>query len=202
MKRITEKFAAKVLFVVDKGLVSGIGQPVPGKMCVEAAVAYAAGEDHNDRPQCVDDDLASMKIDMNDSFPWSSDKARAAGLRRIAIAQLGSRGKFDRHVFNTLLNELWDAYVFGLVLKCKSVDAVRDIVDESGSVSSVDYPFNDLNGLLDTLHPDMNDDARYTLVAEFMVQALIKMKIPGTKYLYLTEKKQRRAVKTSRKKRR
>ena len=41
---INRKLAAKVLTVVDAGLCSGLGNPRPGEMCVEAAdaAAYAA----------------------------------------------------------------------------------------------------------------------------------------------------------------
>jgi hypothetical protein len=35
--KITNELVQKVLSIVDAGLVSGMGEPVPGKMCVEAA---------------------------------------------------------------------------------------------------------------------------------------------------------------------
>jgi hypothetical protein len=41
--KVTEELSRKVLEVVDAGLVSGMGEPTPGKMCVEAAVCYAMG---------------------------------------------------------------------------------------------------------------------------------------------------------------
>lgn len=45
--------AKKVLEVVDAGLSSGVGNPIPGQMCVEAAVCYALGLPHGDDPACV-----------------------------------------------------------------------------------------------------------------------------------------------------
>jgi hypothetical protein len=92
--KITKDIARKVLAVVDAGLVSGIGEAKPGKMCVEAAVCYALGLPHGDDPACVSRPLRSLKIRLNDSS-WSSDQARAKGLRRLAIAQLGSAGFLD-----------------------------------------------------------------------------------------------------------
>ena len=92
--KVTEKLAAKVLSVIDAGLVSGIGEPVPGQMCVEAAVCYAMDLPHSDRPTCVSSALRELKIAINDKS-WSSDAARADGLRRLGIAQLGSMGKLD-----------------------------------------------------------------------------------------------------------
>ncbi len=71
---ITREIAAKVLSVVDAGLVSGLGKPIPGQMCVEAAVCFALGEPHG-------------------------DKARAKGLRQLALAQLGSANALDEKEF-------------------------------------------------------------------------------------------------------
>jgi hypothetical protein len=102
---ITQEIAAKVLSVVDAGLVSGVGEPVPGKMCVEAAVCFALGLPHSDDPQCVSRAVRSLKIRLNDSN-WSTDKARAQGLRRLAIAQLGTRDKIDDKEFAKRVAEL------------------------------------------------------------------------------------------------
>ncbi len=92
------ELARKVLSVVDAGLVKGMGIPEPGQMCVEAAVNYAMGAPHGDEPACVAPSLRRLKIRLNDAA-WSSDKARAAGLRRLAIAQLGSAGVLDEKQF-------------------------------------------------------------------------------------------------------
>jgi hypothetical protein len=63
-------------------------------MCVEAAVCFALGLPHGDDPGCVSAPLRRLKIRLNDSR-WSSDRARAAGLRRLAVAQLGSKDVLD-----------------------------------------------------------------------------------------------------------
>src|SRR5689334_17575355 len=94
MTEITHEIAAKVLKTVDAGLVVGVGKPTPGQMCVEAAVCYALGLPHGDDPGSVSPSLRSLKIRLNDSG-WSSKEARAAGLRRLALAQLGSAGALD-----------------------------------------------------------------------------------------------------------
>jgi hypothetical protein len=95
---INESLARRVLEVVDAGLVHGMGAPEPGKMCVEAAVCFAMGLPHSDEPTCVAPALRRLKIRLNDSR-WSSDRARAKGLRRLAIAQLGSAGALDEKEF-------------------------------------------------------------------------------------------------------
>jgi hypothetical protein len=95
---INRDLARKVLTVVDAGLTSGVGRAEPGHMCVEAAVCYALGLPHGDDPQCVAQSLRSLKIRLNDAN-WSSSTARAKGLRRLALAQLGSAGHLDEKEF-------------------------------------------------------------------------------------------------------
>jgi hypothetical protein len=96
--KLTREIAAKVRDTVDAGLISGIGVAEPGKMCVEAAVCYALGLPHGDDPGCVSPALRRLKIGLNDRA-WSSPAARAQGLRRLAIAQLGSEGVLDDREF-------------------------------------------------------------------------------------------------------
>jgi len=95
---IDRSVAAKVLATVDAGLVRGLGKPIPGQMCVEAAVCFALGLPHGDDPGCVAPALRSVKISLNEKN-WSNNKARAKGLRGLAIAQLGSAGVLDEKQF-------------------------------------------------------------------------------------------------------
>jgi hypothetical protein len=108
---IDEALVRKVLETVDAGLTAGLGVPRPGHMCVEAAVSYALGLPHSDKPDCVDPLLRDVKITLND-LSWSNDRARANGLLALAVAQLGSAGHLNptrfvegvwQHVFNTAL---------------------------------------------------------------------------------------------------
>ena len=94
---LNKAVARKVLAAVDAGLVHGLGDPVPGQMCVEAAVCYALGQPHGDDPNCVSSVVRTFKIKLNDSA-WSSNSARAKGMRRVAVAQLGSN-KIDNRKF-------------------------------------------------------------------------------------------------------
>jgi hypothetical protein len=95
---INESVITKLLSTVDAGLCSGMGQPVPGQMCVEAAVCYSLGLPHSDDPGCVSPALRLLKIRLNDC-KWSSTGARAKGLRRLAVAQLGSKDVLDEKRF-------------------------------------------------------------------------------------------------------
>jgi hypothetical protein len=100
--QIDETIARKVLSIVDQGLSSGLGVQEPGKMCVEAAVCYALGLPHGDDPGCVAPSLRALKIRLNDSS-WSSKQARAKGLRRLAVAQLGSKYNLNEKEFRRRL---------------------------------------------------------------------------------------------------
>jgi hypothetical protein len=93
----TRETAVKILDLLSHGLCHGLGEQVPGKMCVEAAVCCAMGLPHSDDPPCVAPAVRSFKITLNDS-QWSSNEARARGLRRLAIAQLGSES-IDQALF-------------------------------------------------------------------------------------------------------
>lgn len=109
---ITEKLARHVLEIVDAGLSRGMGKPEPGNMCVEAAVCYAMGLDHNDNPPCVAPAVRRVKIALNDQnwggeghYSEKGKKLRAEGLRRVAVAQLGSKGVVANHIFARRLYE-------------------------------------------------------------------------------------------------
>ena len=95
---ITREIAQKVRDIVDVGLSSGLGVQAPGKLCVEAAVCFALGLPHGDDPGCVLQSLRRLKIRLNDAR-WSSNQARAGGLRRLAVSQLGSDGALDDAMF-------------------------------------------------------------------------------------------------------
>ena len=88
--KLTKKHARKVLELVDAGLTSGLGKPEPGQMCIMAAINYALGLPHGDNPAtCVGSAVRAFDITINDAS-WSSNDARAKGMRREAIAKLGS----------------------------------------------------------------------------------------------------------------
>jgi len=104
--KVTLEQARRVLEVVDAGLSNGLGEPTPGKMCVEAAVCYALGQPHGDEPSCVHPVVRRLKIALNDKN-WSNNVERAKGMRELAIAQLGTADEsFDVQVFvKTLASE-------------------------------------------------------------------------------------------------
>ena len=102
---ITREVAIKVRDTVAAGLVGGLGEPIPGRMCIEAAICYALGLAHGDDPGCVSAPLRRLKIRLNDAR-WSGVPARTAGLRRLALASLGSQDVLDDHAFSRRVVEM------------------------------------------------------------------------------------------------
>ena len=90
--------------ILAKGLSKGLGKR-GGKICIEAAICQALGLPHGDDPGCVSSAVRTYKIRLNDSN-WSSDEARAKGLRALGLAQLGSKGVVDDVEFTKRLAEL------------------------------------------------------------------------------------------------
>ncbi len=80
-------------------------------MCVEAAVCYALGQTHGDQPDCVGYAVNCVKIMINDRGCWLSDMDRAKGMRRLAVAQLGSRALdqygFAKRLVIRVVNDLY-----------------------------------------------------------------------------------------------
>jgi hypothetical protein len=88
--------------ILSRGLCKGVGQQ-DGQMCIEAAICAALDLPHGDDPQCVHSAIRSFKIRLNDA-KWSSAEARAAGLRRLGILQMGTDTGFDASRFVTELS--------------------------------------------------------------------------------------------------
>lgn len=88
---MNNEIKTKLTEIFSHGIVAGLGEPEPGKMCIEAAVCFALGEPHSDKPSCVAREDRIFAIGLNDSN-WSSDKARAEAMLPLALAQLGTAG--------------------------------------------------------------------------------------------------------------
>ena len=95
---ITRETVQKILSLFDLGLRSGLGSGKPGDMCIEAVICNVLEGRNADDPKCVSPVLRSLKIRLNDSS-WSSNHARAQGMKRLGIAQLGSAGFLDESEF-------------------------------------------------------------------------------------------------------
>jgi hypothetical protein len=116
MTKITKSIARKIVTLANAGFCEGVGVAEPGKMCVEAAVCYAIGLPHGDEPKCVASSVREFKIALNDK-PWSGNKARGRGLKRCAIAQLGSNDVVGNAAFCKRLSELTIKVIVPIALR-------------------------------------------------------------------------------------
>jgi hypothetical protein len=171
---INEAAALRVLTLVGRGLTHGLGEPKPGQMCVEAAVAYGMGYDHNDKPECVSEAISEFKITLNDrkwvgAYTGSDSKksrrseelARARGLRAVAIAQLGS-AQFNEYAFSealvkAFLDRVIVAYASRVGIKGAKARAVNSsllsaLTESARSLDDgVSAPYADLDSLVGNL---------------------------------------------------
>ncbi len=89
--------------ILEKGLSGGLGEK-GGQLCIEAALCEVLGLPHGDDPGCVALSVRRYKIALNDCS-WTSPATRAAGLRQLGLAQLGSLGVVSDVAFSTRLAE-------------------------------------------------------------------------------------------------
>jgi len=200
---ITEPLVRKLLATVDVGLVKGLGSPEPGKMCVEAAVSFALGEEHSDGPSCVDLVVRAGKIALNDSA-WSSNMARARGMRKVAIAQLGSRDTIDHLKYVRLLAQ----YTLAEIVPLAAEDTISSVeyaassgmyaqhaTKFAGLAKSIDYAVASAETAAFAADAAAEFVARYAdtldvalrLSAELMVRALQECGSPGCDWLWLCD---------------
>ena len=213
MNPINESTVSSLLSVVDHGLTSGLGEPIPGQMCVEAAVCYSLGLPHGDDPLCVANSLRHLKIRINDAA-WSSNAARAKGLRRLAVAQLGTKNTLNKYEFakrvlimlvkTTLADIVEDETLRN---KCRSVETIEEAREAAIAVRNapvVYYAAAAADYVVYAVYYDAasaasavaayaavncaNGDKVLSDFCENVVQILIDMKTPGCEFLYLTEK--------------
>lgn len=211
--KVDLNLAKAVNNLVGQGLTSGVGSPKPGAMCVEAAVCYAIGQQHGDQPICVDPDLISAKITLNDTFTGpkkGAKKERGRVLRRVAIAQLGTRDRFDS---TTYRNALEEAYNNWLTYRFNAAAAKADLtIDGPDSLDEVIETLEELRntyqeqqglgeyGTFDDVYDRVlqviNEGESYNatnkvkdeavaIAAEIITQSLIAIKAPGAKFLNL-----------------
>ena len=190
---ITLPIVQKLLAVVDAGLVRGLGDPIPGQMCVEAAVCYALGLPHSDDPFCVSPALRHLKIYLNDSY-WSSPQARTKGMRRLAVAQLGTKDALNDKVFVQHLATLAGTMATRAQNYADAANAAYAAIDAANAAyAAIDAANAAANAVDYAANATAREaayaarDAELAFFAEAVVQILITLNAPGCQWLYLTE---------------
>ena len=185
MKTITKAVAAKVVKTVSAGLCSGVGKPEPGQMCVEAAVCYALGLPHGDNPQCVSPAIRSLKIALNDS-PWSSNKARADGLMRLSVLQLGTDKDFDEEEFVRRVVDIAIGNVVPRVMRYAA--SIHDAPKHKEALEQAAVRCEKERNEGAARAAWAAGDKELKTFATEIENILIDMKVPGVEWLDLTDK--------------
>jgi len=87
---ITAAHVTAICDLSQGGLCSGKGSAIkPGTFCVQQLISRIFDDSSSDAPSCVNYAVRSFGIVLNDAS-WSSDQARANGLRKFAVAELGT----------------------------------------------------------------------------------------------------------------
>lgn len=217
MKRNKKKLnlkevAENVIRILKPGLIENIGRRQfkdsddsegyfePGKMCVEQAVHQAEGGDGSqDHPACVLVCIAEIKIELNDRG-WNTNKSREKGMRKIAVAQLGSN-QINEQVFRLCLLQafldtqpLYMKY-WGRKFKRGQEVTSQEIRDLNELIVSVTDTFVDsgpdeiIDMLISGAHLETEKpEPQLLFAASVILEALKRCKSPGCKYLYLCGK--------------
>lgn len=205
-----EEFQERYDKLLKRGLSCGLSDG--NQVCIEAAVFCAMEKDGDvdalianrqvqDSPKCVDEEVASIKIALNDAT-WRSEKARARGLYRVGIAQLGTRNLRGIRQFRTLLAKEVEKVIgtpLQMALKQEKLqkkvktlddffrlpyDTREDLITAAGNfdVSTHDDYDNGFEGL---------SDADKVKVAKAIEKVLRKLKAPGVKWLDIILRQQK-----------
>ena len=207
---ITKKLVEDINRALDKGLVKGKGVPVEGKMCVEALICFKLGLPHSDNPPCVGSEVRRAKLALNDC-DWSSNKARAEGMRKLAIAQLGS-DQIDQEEFKIRLrlkstkiilpfliqkhydsSKVKDKQLLNFKLKFKTLEKLDDNLWQEFYnyyyynyyyyYYDYDYNYYNYNYYNYNYYNYYYGDKFLLLVADTILQTLIELKSKGCKYI-------------------
>jgi len=93
--KITIQHVTNLLSLLTRGLINGAGE-TKNEFCIQQAIHRVLDDDldgqHSDAPPvtCISGRINNFGICMNDQEGWIDEKDRANGLRRFAIAELGS----------------------------------------------------------------------------------------------------------------
>lgn len=221
---LNETVVKKVIATVSKGLTNGKGVQIPGKMCVEAAICYAYGLPHSDKPPCVGEAIRDFKIVLNDS-DWSSNQARAKGMMSLAIAQLGSESlnqiEFTKRVMIKIINhiiadiaKIYLPEVEAEMRESTDLERLRHLCSrlryaaDAADAANADAAYAARNAAYAADAADAAYAARYaanasldvdkTLIraADLCLEVLIEMESPGIAFLHLIplKKLEKRAI--------
>lgn len=181
--KITLTHINNLLKLFESGLVNGAGHDV-NHFCVQQAVHRVLDNDlddaqKSDRPPtwCVREDIRTFGIHLNDEKGWRDEKARAEGLKRFAIAELGS-------------SEVWPSKFYEKL-------AVRLASMSDRDPEEFSHDAGIINDFVSWSIGGMTRNDKLTRVANAAADVLMELGTEGSQFLYLIDEpdKQKREEK-------
>ena len=120
--------------LIAAGLPAGLG--TKEHACIMGALNLACGGELSDAAEspCVLPAAARFAVRLNDA-KWSTDKARAEGLRELGLAMLGTDG-LDRKVFLSRLGEQTIRQIVPVFLRRAKLEGAAKRCEAEGTVNS------------------------------------------------------------------
>ena len=202
---MTPELVEEINNILSKGLTKGLGNPIPGQMCVEAAMCYILGEPHSDKPSCVGEEVNKAKIVLNDCN-WPSNEARAQGMKYLMVAQYGSIN-LDQEEFKLKLKLNSTKRILPFLIQ-KHFERTKDnrlleykvkfenLVELDDNLWKKFYSYNNNNNNNNYYYYHYNNNYNYyyynyykveflLLVSDTILQTLKQMDCEGCKWLHL-----------------
>ena len=207
--KLTKQIALKVLESINGALRMGAGNGEGQDVCVMQAIARAVGlpasDDHVE--ECVGTAVSAFNRRLNDCS-WSSDTARAEGMKALGVASIGSN-QLNQMEFGKLMfvrgTQRLLPFVFREIAKIKSGDyktklekhaeicekvtnfeeAKKACKDASASAHAHAYAYAYASASA-FFKKSLGDDF-LTRTADMGLQCLIELKSPGCEWLDLCE---------------
>jgi len=203
---INQKLVNKINSLLDKGITYGLSEDRKlRKMCLEQVISYALGEGFTDEPSYVGKQVRRFVICLNDQF-WSSASARAEGMRKLAIAQLGSDSLDQKEfrdkllfavitkmlpaMFRDLGEEKWEKEI-------KSLEGAKDLKEARDAAAAYHvYAYTAVHAAANAVAADdaavaadaaadatKTGDKYRSMIAHLAVEVLKDMKSPGCQFI-------------------
>lgn len=168
-----------LLQLFEGGLINGAGNNV-NHFCVQQAVHRVIDDALDDATKsdhppswCVKDTIVGFGIHLNDYPGWTSNKARAEGLKRFAIAELGSNKINSREFHKRLAEKVAAKSGMSADGFSKDINIIQEFVGGDG-----DGPFDS------TLITK-----RLTWIANAAAYVLMELETEGSQFLEILDEK-------------
>jgi hypothetical protein len=168
---ITQGMVTTLLAYCKQGFCNGAGDnPLRGQFCVQQAVnmAVTSEEEDSDGPDCVHEKLCGLGIQLNDHEGWSSNQGRAKGLKRFAVAEMGT--------------EEWNGEKIKEFRKLFRMQLGTDPELKTAELGTLAQDYLERNG---------SNTKTLTRVANIAAGIIKKLGSPGAKFLHLCDPKKK-----------